>query len=208
MYTVKTPLLVKALYADLTWNFARNTQDIFLTFDDGPHPQITDEVLLHLQQANAKATFFCVGANIQKFPAMFKRLTEEQHSVGNHTYDHMNGWKNPNYAYFRSIVKCKQLVQTSLFRPPHGKITRSQAKAVRKKFNIIMWDVLSADFDKTVSKEKCLDNVIKNIQPGSIVVFHDSEKAAEKMLYALPRALDFIQERKWNMKAIPTQKSL
>ncbi|MFI5205291.1 MAG: polysaccharide deacetylase family protein [Flavobacteriales bacterium] len=206
MYTVKTPLLVKALYADLTWNFSRKTNDVFLTFDDGPHPQITGEVISHLAKANAKATFFCVGANIEKHPGTFQQLLAENHSVGNHTYDHMNGWKNSNRQYFRSIVKCKKLVSTSLFRPPHGKITRAQARMVRKKFNIIMWDVLSADFDKTVSKEKCVDNVIKNIQPGSVVVFHDSEKAAEKMLYALPRVLDYIQEKKWNMKEIPMSK--
>jgi peptidoglycan/xylan/chitin deacetylase (PgdA/CDA1 family) len=203
MYAVKTPALVKALYKDLTWNFERNTNHVYLTFDDGPHPQITDEVLSLLSKANAHATFFCVGSNVEKYPETFSRVLKLGHSAGNHTYDHMNGWKNKNFSYFRSIIKCRNLFTTPLFRPPHGRITRSQARAVGKKFSIIMWDVLAADFDKSVSKEKCADNVIKNIQPGSIVVLHDSEKAAGKMLYALPRIIDFINDKKWNMKAIP-----
>jgi peptidoglycan/xylan/chitin deacetylase (PgdA/CDA1 family) len=203
MYAVKTPALVKALYSDFIWNLNRKENSVYLTFDDGPHPQITLEVLNLLAEANAKGTFFCVGANIEKYPETYNRVLAEGHSVGNHTYDHMNGWKNSNAAYYRSILKCKNYTNSKLFRPPHGKITRTQAKAVKKKFDIVMWDVLSADFDKSVPKEKCFENVVRNIKPGSIVIFHDSEKSSEKMLYTLPKVLAFIAEKNWNLKAIP-----
>lgn len=202
MYVTKTPAVVKALYSSLVWNMPRNSNHVYLTFDDGPHHQITPQVLTQLNLFKAKASFFCVGKNIEENPTIFNSIKENGNSIGNHTFNHENGWNTESEAYYQSIAKCQELTQTKLFRPPYGKIKREQAKHLKKEFKIIMWDVLSADFDESISKEKCLDNVLKNIQPGSIVVFHDSEKAAEKMLFALPKVLDFIQEKKWNCKGI------
>lgn len=203
MYVSKTPAVVKALYSSLVWNMPRDNNTVYLTFDDGPHPDITAEVLTHLRQFDARATFFCIGDNVRKFPAMFEKLKHAGHTTGNHTYNHLNGWKTGDFTYLRNTLECKKLVESPFFRPPYGRITRSQAAALGKKFSIIMWDVLSADFDREISREKCLDNVLRNIQPGSIVVFHDSEKAAGNMLYALPRTLAFIAEKKWTAAALP-----
>jgi len=202
MYVSKTPAVVKALYSSLVWNMPRNTNHVYLTFDDGPHPQITQEVLTHLDSFNAKASFFCIGKNIVANPGIFENLKSAGHSIGNHTYEHENGWKTANEIYFDSVNKCQQYTNTDLFRPPYGKITRYQSKQLIPNYKIIMWDVLSGDFDLSITQEKCFDNVIKNIQPGSIVVFHDSEKAAEKMLYALPKVLDFIREKGWMCKGL------
>jgi len=199
MYVSKTPAVVKALYSSLVWNMPRNTNRVYLSFDDGPHPQITDEVLTQLDRFKAKASFFCIGDNIRKFPAMFEKVKTGGHTIGNHTYNHVNGWKTPDFTYLRNALMCQALTGTHLFRPPYGRISRPQASALGKKFKIIMWDVLSADFDQNISPQKCLENVISNVQPGSIVVFHDSEKAAERMLYALPRVLEYISEKGWEM---------
>jgi peptidoglycan/xylan/chitin deacetylase (PgdA/CDA1 family) len=202
MYVTKTPAVVKALYSSLVWNMPRNTNEVFLTFDDGPHPEITPLVLTQLKNHTAKASFFCIGKNIEQNNSTFLQLKNDGHSIGNHTYDHVNGWQTDNASYFESVKKCQELTQTKLFRPPYGKITRQQSKKLKEDYKIIMWDVLSADFDKSISKEKCLNNVLKNIQPGSIVVFHDSEKAAEKMLYALDKVLEFIQKKGWVCKGL------
>ncbi|HLP14146.1 MAG TPA: polysaccharide deacetylase family protein [Flavobacteriales bacterium] len=202
MYVSKTPAVVKALYSSLVWNMPRNTNSVYLTFDDGPHPEITVEALTQLERYKAKGTFFCIGNNIEKFPHVFRQVAEKGHTIGNHTFNHVNGWKTNNREYYRNVLKCQALTNTKLFRPPYGKITREQTRVVSKRFDIIMWDVLAGDFDLRIGKEKCLDNVIKGIKPGSIVVMHDSEKAAEKMLYTLPRALDFIAEKGWKCEPL------
>lgn len=202
MYVPKTPAVVKALYSSLVWNMPRNQNKVYLTFDDGPHPQITEEVLKQLDYFDAKATFFCIGNNVEKFETVFESIKAGGHSIGNHTYNHLNGWKTADFTYLRNTLLCQAFTQTQLFRPPYGRISRSQARALGARFRIIMWDVLSADFDTEISKEKCLDNVLKNIQPGSIVVFHDSEKAAERMLYALPHTLAYVKEKGWEMQGL------
>lgn len=211
LYFIKTPRILKRLFTKYTWSFFSDRKEIFLTFDDGPIPEVTEFVLDQLQQFNAKATFFCIGDNIRKHPAVFNRIITEEHSVGNHTFNHLNGWKNSNTTYIENINKCESLLthQTAkLFRPPYGKIKRTQAKKlIAKGYKIIMWDVLSADFDKTISKEKCLQNVLKNTQNGSIVVFHDSIKASEKLYYALPKMLQEFSERGYEFKAIKSSAS-
>ena len=190
MYLVKSPLLLKWFYSALTWNKSRSEKIVYLTFDDGPIPNVTDFVLNTLKTFNIKATFFCIGDNIIKHPELFERLKTEGHSIGNHTFNHLNGWKTDDETYLNNILKCQELTQTPLFRPPFGRIRKSQARNIASE--IIMWDVLSADFDTTLSPQKCYHNVIKNTQNGSIIVFHDSLKAFERLQYALPKAIEYL----------------
>ncbi len=199
LYFIKTPKFVQRLFPKRTWVFPYNENKVYLTFDDGPIPQVTSWVLDLLKKNNSKATFFCIGDNINKHPDVYKRLISEGHSIGNHTYHHLNGWKTKTETYIQNIIKNeKQLNSELLFRPPFGKLTAKQSKILQKKgYKIIMWDVLSADFDTNISNEKCLENVIKNIKPGSIVVFHDSLKSEEKLRYVLPKVLDFIADNNW-----------
>ncbi|UTD15594.1 polysaccharide deacetylase family protein [Tenacibaculum mesophilum] len=205
-YFIKTPRILKRLFAKYTWSFFSTQKEIFLTFDDGPIPKVTEFVLDQLHQFNAKATFFCIGDNIQKHPTVFSRIINEGHSVGNHTFNHLNGWKNSNTAYINNINKCENLLsyqKTKLFRPPYGKIKRKQAKQLLANgYKIIMWDVLSADFDPTITKEKCLQNVLRNVENGSIIVFHDSIKASDKLYYALPKVLEEFSLQGYKFKAI------
>ncbi len=206
LYFIKTPRILKQLFAKYTWSFFTNKKEIYLTFDDGPIPQVTEFVLDQLHNFNAKATFFCIGDNIRKHPAVFSRIVNEGHSVGNHTFNHLNGWKSSNTAYIENTSKCESLLpnqKTKLFRPPYGKIKRKQAKQLlASDYKIIMWDVLSADFDSSITKEKCLQNVLENAQNGSIIVFHDSIKASDKLYYALPKVLKEFSQRGYDFKAI------
>ncbi|KAF9659084.1 polysaccharide deacetylase family protein [Tenacibaculum sp. ZH5_bin.1] len=205
-YFIKTPRILKRLFAKYTWSFFSTQKEIFLTFDDGPIPEVTEFVLDQLHQFNAKATFFCIGDNIRKYPAVFSRIVNEGHSVGNHTFNHLNGWKNSNTTYINNINKCENLLshqKTKLFRPPYGKIKRKQAKQLLANgYKIIMWDVLSADFDPTITKEKCLQNVLRNVENGSIIVFHDSIKASDKLYYVLPKVLEEFSLQGYKFKAI------
>lgn len=198
-YFIKTPRILKRLFAKYTWSFFSDRKEIYLTFDDGPIPEVTEFVLNQLNKFNAKATFFCIGDNVQKHPAVFSRIVNEGHSVGNHTFNHLNGWKSSNTAYIENTNKCENLLphqKTKLFRPPYGKIKRKQAKQLLANgYKIIMWDVLSADFDTSISNERCLQNVLKNVESGSVIVFHDSIKASGKLYYVLPKVLkEFSQQ--------------
>ena len=190
---MNTPTLLKALYSDLEWNGSRKEPFVYLTFDDGPVPEATPFVLDTLKQWNAKATFFCIGKNVAENPTIYKRIRTEGHVVGNHTYDHANGWKTRTEDYVASVERCEKLVRSDLFRPPYGKISRAQCGALKSRMRIIMWDVLSADFDQKVSPEQCLRNVTRNTRNGSIIVFHDSKKAFTRMSYALPRFLEYLE---------------
>lgn len=181
----KTPYVAKLIYPGLLWDMPSGENKIYITFDDGPHPEITPIVLNLLDAYNAKATFFCVGENVEKHPETFELLKQKGHAVGNHSHNHLNGWKTSNSDYYKNIEKAKQLIGSKLFRPPYGRISPAQIKQLKKEYRIIMWSVLSYDFDARVSKEKCLDLSIKNSTAGTIIVFHDSEKAKEKMLFAL-----------------------
>jgi peptidoglycan/xylan/chitin deacetylase (PgdA/CDA1 family) len=201
MYLIKTPLLLKKIYPEnLLWNKSRADKSIFLTFDDGPIPIVTPWVLKTLKNFNAKATFFCIGENITKHPEVFEQLKADGHQVGNHTFNHLKGWITDNKTYLENYLKCQQITQTNLFRPPYGRIKRSQIKLIQdsnkskivdQKPTIIMWDILSGDFDINLSPEKCLKNVLKHTNNGSIVVFHDSLKAWERLEYVLPKALAY-----------------
>jgi peptidoglycan-N-acetylglucosamine deacetylase len=190
------------LYQDLEWRIPVSGPELFLTFDDGPIPEVTPEVLRILDQFNAKATFFCIGDNVRKHPEIYRSILEKGHRTGNHTYHHLNGWKTPLYTYLRNTQECAGQVKSDLFRPPYGRITRAQARALRKRYRIIMWDVLSKDYDPSVSYDKCLRNVTENSKAGSVIVLHDSLKASEKMLYVLPRILDHFSEQKYFFRPI------
>lgn len=190
------------MYPSLTWQIPSEKKDIYLTFDDGPHPAITPFVLDTLSAFGAKATFFCIGKNVENNTALYQRIIDEGHAVGNHTYNHVNGWKTNDEAYFKEVIKTKEVVDSKLFRPPYGRISRFQVQQLKKLFNIIMWDVLSGDFDRELSPELCLKNVISNTRAGSIVVFHDSEKAVEKLKYALPKTLEHLQKKGFMCRAI------
>ncbi|MFA6924056.1 MAG: polysaccharide deacetylase family protein [Bacteroidales bacterium] len=204
MYYVKSPFLISRLSGNsVVWNIPVNKKnEIYLTFDDGPIPEVTYEVLKILAQYNAKATFFCVGENVQKHSEVYKSILNAGHSVGNHTFNHISGWTTLSKKYFANIQKCDDLLHTRLFRPPYGKIRPLQVLKLKKKYSIILWSVLSGDFDKKISPEKCLDNVIKYTKNGSIVVFHDSLKAKKNMLYALPKFLHHYSEKGYEFKAL------
>lgn len=206
-YFVKTPWWLKKIYSSYTWSIEEKKNRIYLTFDDGPHPEATPFVLDELKKHQAKATFFCIGNNVAQHPAIYQRIIDEGHAVGNHTYSHLNGWKTANDIYLTDINKAATLIDSTLFRPPYGRITSFQARHVKDALKvsdakIIMWDVISGDFDIDLSEEKCLQNVILNATRGSIVVFHDSEKAFKKLKYCLPLVLNFFSEKGFEFAAV------
>ncbi|MFN4027292.1 MAG: polysaccharide deacetylase family protein [Flavobacterium sp.] len=203
---VKTGRFIKAIFPKYVWDIPNAEKKIYLTFDDGPIPEITEWVINQLEQYNAKATFFCIGENIQKHPEIFRKIIDNDHSIGNHTFNHLKGWETSLTAYIENTEKCAetianftlQTLNAKLFRPPYGKIKPSQAKALRQSgYKIIMWDIISMDFDKNISPEKCLENVLKNIESGSIIVFHDSIKAWQNLQYALPKTLEFLKKNEF-----------
>ncbi|MBX7052837.1 MAG: polysaccharide deacetylase family protein [Flavobacteriales bacterium] len=202
MYLVRTPSLVKPLARDFVWSIPTSAQELYITFDDGPTPGVTDVALDILKKYEAKATFFCLGKNVVEHPALYQRILDEGHSIGNHSWDHPDGWKTSDISYLKNALRAGQHIQSGLFRPPYGRITMSQAKALRKKYQLIMWTVLSADFDPAVTPEKCLTNVLSNIDNGSIIVFHDSLKAKKNMLFALEESLKFFCEEGYTLRPI------
>jgi peptidoglycan-N-acetylglucosamine deacetylase len=192
MYLVKTPWLLKKLYPRLIWNRSRKNQCIYVTFDDGPIPIVTPYVLNILKQYNAKATFFCIGDNVHKHPDLFEQVKNAGHAIGNHTWNHLKGWKTDDKTYLDNFLKADGVLHADLFRPPYGRIKKSQISLLKKMshgLKIIMWDVLSGDFDINLKPETCLQNVLKHTENGSIIVFHDSLRAYDRLEYVLPRAL-------------------
>lgn len=205
MYLIKTPFWLRALYPSLTWRKSSTHKKLYLTFDDGPIPIVTPFVLKMLSEFNAKATFFCIGDNIKKHPDVFEQVKAAGHTIGNHTFNHLNGWKTYDEEYLKNILKCQELTDTLYFRPPHGRIKYSQIGKIRRilpDMNIIMWDVLSGDFDRDLAPEQCFNNVIKHTQAGAIVVFHDSLKAFDRLEYTLPRALKYWHEKGYTFESL------
>lgn len=197
-YFVSTPFFIRKIFSDRIWSLSGNPNHIYLTFDDGPHPQITPFVLDELKKYKAKATFFCIGKNVELYSDVYSRIIDEGHAVANHTFSHMNGFKSKDEQYLDDIYRAKKIIDSNLYRPPYGRITRFQQSCLslpRYNLKTIMWSVLSGDFDQGITKEKCLKNVLSNTKKGSIVVFHDSEKAAEKMMYALPEVLKYFSDK-------------
>ena len=204
-YIVKTPKWVKKFFSGSIWEMPQPVKSIYLTFDDGPHPAITGFVLDELKKYNAGATFFCIGKNVVANPLIFKRILSEGHSVGNHTYNHLDGWKTKNTDYLKDIARAERHISASLFRPPYGRITIKQHRQLQqmdKPFKIVMWSILSGDFDAKITSEQCCENVLINAENGSIVVFHDSEKAFERLKYSLPRVLKYFSEKGYQFEKI------
>ena len=210
-YFVSIPKWLTWCFPKRLWHNSRNDSTVYLTFDDGPIPEVTPWVLRQLRAFNAKATFFCIGDNISKHPEIFNQLIENGHQVGNHTYNHLNGWRTSNIDYCKNIERCDSILKKTyattlkpkLFRPPYGKLWSSQAKHLLDSgYRVVMWDVLSGDFDSKISRETCLENVLNNVKNGSIVVFHDSIKAKSKLQYVLPKVLLKLQEKGFQFKAL------
>ena len=208
-YWVKTGWLIKKIFPGYVWDIPSAHKTVYLTFDDGPIPEVTEWVLTLLKQHSIKATFFCIGDNIDKSPEVFQKVIKEGHAIGNHTYNHINGWNTDTAAYLKNTETCRQSIidksgiDTKLFRPPYGKISREQAKEVKDLgYQIIMWDVLSADFDTTITPQKCLDNVIKNATNGSVIIFHDSLKAFPNLEYALPKVIEYLKEKGFSFRTL------
>ncbi len=187
---VRPPQLLRNFYKDSLWRKDKNEPTIYLTFDDGPIPELTPWVLDVLKEFNIKATFFCVGDNIIKNPQIFERIKQEGHQVGNHTFNHVKGWEITSTVYLENVEKCQEFTKTNLFRPPYGRIKKSQYKLLSKNYTIVFWDVLSYDYDKFISPKKCLENSIKYTRNGSIIVFHDNIKAQENLKFALPHYIE------------------
>jgi peptidoglycan/xylan/chitin deacetylase (PgdA/CDA1 family) len=179
----------------------RNEKAIYLTFDDGPHPTITPFVLDELKRYNSKATFFCIGKNVQRYPKIYQSILEQGHSVGNHTFNHANGYATKDADYIDDVNKASLLIHSSLFRPPYGRLRSSQSKML-KGHKIIMWDLLSGDFDERLNKDTCLEKVITKARPGTVAVFHDSEKAWERVEYVLPRVLSHFYKKGFQFRKI------
>ena len=204
MYFVKTPYLLKKFFPKRIWDKACKEKVLYLTFDDGPHPTITNFVLNELQKYNAKASFFCIGKNVVLYKEVYEKIKEANHTIGNHTQNHLNGFKTKVQDYIDNIIEAQQHIESNLFRPPYGRCTNFQAKIIQEKLNlkIVMWDVLSADFDTIITGEKCADNVLLNATNGSIIVFHDSEKAFERLKIALPKTLEYFSKKGFVFKAL------
>lgn len=216
LYWVKTNAFIRKLFSNYIWLLPNNDKKIYLTFDDGPIPEITEWILEELRIHNAKATFFCIGKNVEANPELFEKIVTQGHSIGNHTHNHLNGWKSNTSDYLenfqdceKTLARCSEKLNYALpkfFRPPYGKIKKSQAKKIKNKgYKIIMWDIVSGDFDRNISQEKCLNNIIKNIEAGSIVVFHDSLKAYRNLKYALPKVLAYLQDNNFKCVQLDTK---
>jgi len=209
-FMIKVPKIIKLLFFNQVWDIPNSENTIYLTFDDGPTPEITERVLEILEKHHIKATFFCIGDNVRKHPEIVQKILSKQHSVGNHTYSHLMGWKTPTKTYISNSEACEiklnslfKIRNSKLFRPPYGKITPWQSYKLRKLgYKIIMWDVLSKDFDASISAEKCYENVIQNVSSGSIIVFHDSNKAKENVLNSLEKTIETLKSKEFKFEKI------
>lgn len=196
------PAILQKVYPQLIWKIPTDKKEIYLTFDDGPIPDVTPWVLDELKKFKAKATFFCIGDNVWRNPKEFGKVLISGNSIGNHTFRHLDGWKSKTANYIQDVRQCAEFVPSKLFRPPYGRIKPSQIKCLKKDFKIIMWNVLSYDYKKNVNKDKCLKNILRTAKAGSIIVFHDSLKASDKLTYLLPRVLDHFSNKEFEFKAI------
>ncbi len=214
MLPVKTPSVLKKLFPNYIWDIPTIEKVLYLTFDDGPTPKITDWTLDVLKQFDAKATFFCIGNNIEKHPEIFRRVENEGHAIGNHTFNHPSGWKTKKDDYINEVLRTEKVIENSildsefsnhkLFRPPYGQITSKQGRSLLGLgYKIVMWDIIAFDWNDSLPKQKCYQNVIFKATSGSIIVFHDSIKASKNMQYALPKVLKYFSEKGFEFRRIP-----
>lgn len=202
MYFSKVPSAFKFFFPDIIWRMATEQRKLYLSFDDGPDPEITPRVLDLLKAHDAKATFFCIGKNVEAHPELYQRIIDEGHMIGNHSYSHQSGWKMDTDSYLKDVKKAAGLIYSKLYRPPYGQIKPSQYKALKKDYEIVMWDVMPGDFDAKISKEQCLNLVKEKTKNGSIIVLHDSPVAKEKLEYVLPRVLEYYGERGFSFDGV------
>lgn len=194
MYLIKTPKVVRKLFPTYLWNKSRKKPYVYLTFDDGPIPNVTPWVLDCLEEYGMKGTFFCVGDNVRKHMPIYERIIAEGHAVGNHSYSHKSGWSTEVDAYLDDVQLCSSFVESNLYRPPYGRLKPQQAEAIRQKYKIVMWDILSGDFDANISAEQCLNNITSHVKPGSIIVMHDNVKSFDKLKLVLPQLCEHLTE--------------
>lgn len=197
-----TPTWFRKLFPTLVWNEPTKEKVLYLTFDDGPIPRVTEYVLNELEKFNARATFFCIGDNVRKHPDIYEKVINGGHSVGNHTYNHLKGWSTKNETYYENIDKCAKLVNSKLLRPPYGRITKSQYKKLGKEYKIIMWSILTWDFLKNLDRDYSLKTCVKKTKRGDIIVFHDSIKAEENIRYILPKYLKYFSDKGFQFKSL------
>jgi peptidoglycan/xylan/chitin deacetylase (PgdA/CDA1 family) len=204
LFVHKSPRILKSFYSPFVWEIPTEEPVIYLTFDDGPIPDVTEWVLEQLDKYLAKATFFCIGDNVRKYPDVFIQMLAKGHSIGNHTFNHLKGWNTDDRTYLNNVKQCNEIlpVETTLFRPPYGRIKLSQAYPLLNDYHIVMWDVLTGDFEKYLSAERCLEKTLKYTKAGSIVVMHDSLKAWRNMSYVLPRMLDHFAQLGYRFEAL------
>lgn len=205
----KTPVILPIIYPSLVWEIETTEKVVYLTFDDGPIPDVTEQVLDILKDHNAKATFFCIGDNIAKYPDILRKVISENHSVGNHTFNHLNGWKTNHDIYIRNTEMCSEILSdfqlsSTFFRPPYGRISQKQIKSLAANYQIIMWSVLSKDYNTKIDKKTCFERTLKFTKSGSIVVFHDSLRAAKNMLYVLPKLLEKLSHQGYRFEVLPS----
>ncbi|GGH68383.1 polysaccharide deacetylase family protein [Phaeocystidibacter marisrubri] len=203
MLIPRLPSFLRLPYGTMVWRVPSAKKEVFLTFDDGPTPEITEEVLSMLEDYNFRATFFGIGKNVEAHPEIWERVKQAGHHVGHHTQNHVNGWKVDKTDYLEDVYQAADVVNSPLFRPPYGRISPRKAKVLSKKFKIIMWTIISGDYDQAISAEQCALNVTKTLRPGDIVVFHDSVKAWPNLKDALPIVLKYIREKGWVSEALP-----
>lgn len=204
---IKKEHLAAKIFKDFIWHFAGQEKELYLTFDDGPTPEVTPWVLETLSNYNAKATFFCIGENVMNNAEIYERLIAEGHAVGNHSFSHLKGWITSNKDYIDDVKKASEFINSDLFRPPYGRIKPSQSFELKKNYNLIMWDVLTKDYDDEVNAQKCYDFVINHSEGGSIIVFHDTVKAQKNLQYVLPKILDYYSEKEFVFKSIELGKN-
>ena len=202
LFPVRPPLYADKYLQHFTWNI-KESKSIYLTFDDGPTPEITEKVLAVLDEKKIKATFFCLGRNVERHYDIYKKILQAGHKTGNHTYSHLNGWKTKFYEYINDVELANNCIDSKLFRPPYGKIKPRQLSHTKNNYRIVMWDVLSGDYNQKISPKQCFNNVVRFAKQGSIVVFHDSLKASKNLFYTLPKAIDYLLEQGFTFDVVP-----